>query len=154
MSLLSLSQAQAAPALQRCLAQAGWEADHVDLDLTGTAPTAEIKLTRADGRWLWARLDQLGRGTIETFQRDRALALCTSTKGRRPLTPEIYDQFLGRQRFDGAIGMLRGVGAYIGLNASSPVDAVALQHSWEVILGAAQQLKLPASQPGPGPAQP
>lgn len=152
MSCAALTPALAGPALQRCLAQAGWEAVYVDLNLTGAKPTAELKLTRSDGRWLWARVDLLGRGTIETFQGSRKLALSSSTKGRRPLTPEVNDQFLGRQRFDGVVGMLRGVASYVGLNASSPVDAFALQHSWEAILDAAQQLKLPA--PAPGPARP
>lgn len=148
----AVTAALAGPALQRCLAQAGWEAVYVDLDLTGARPTAELKLTRSDGRWLWARVDRLGRGSIETFQGSRKLTLSSSTKGRRPLTPEVNDQFLGRQRFEGAGGMLRGVASYVGLNATSPVDTVALQRSWEAILDAAQQLKLPA--PAPGPARP
>lgn len=153
MNTIAVAPSLAVPALQRCLARAGWEAIYVDLDLTGAAPTAEIKLIRGDGRWLWARVDRFGRGTIETFQSSRTLAMSSNTKGRRPLTPLVSDQFLGRQRFDGAIAMLRGVGAYVGLNASGPVDPVSLQHSWEVILDAAQQLKLPASESGPGPAR-
>lgn len=65
-------------------------------------------------------------------------------KGRRPLSPEVNDHFMGRQRFDGAIGMLRGIGSYVVLNALSPVGPIAMQQSWESILGAVDRLKLPS----------
>ena len=67
---VSVGPSRAMLTLQRTMALAGWEVDYVDIDLTGSAPKAEIKVRRDDGRWLWARLDQLGRCTLETFHRE------------------------------------------------------------------------------------
>ena len=76
-----------AKSLQRMLAAAGWEVDFVDLDLTGDAPKVDIKICRHDGLWLWARADQLGRCSMETFHRGRALGMAPNQTGRRPSVP-------------------------------------------------------------------
>jgi hypothetical protein len=49
---VSVGPSRAMLTLQRTMALAGWEVDYVDLDLTGGAPKAEIKVRRHDGRWL------------------------------------------------------------------------------------------------------
>jgi len=73
---------------QHVMALAGWEIEYVDLDFTRPQPTAELKLTRADGRWLWAKVDTLGRCTIETFHRERNAR--HGTQPERPTTLGAY----------------------------------------------------------------
>ncbi len=86
-----------ADALLRTMDRAGWALDWVDLDLTGSAPRLEIRATRHDGLWVRAYVDQLGRATLERFQRERGLGMAKNQKGRRPLVPQIDDHFMGRQ---------------------------------------------------------
>lgn len=114
---------------------AGWEIEHIDLDLTGAAPKAEIKVTRADGRWLVARIDRQGRASFETYQRDRSLGMSSNTKGCRPLSPQVNDLFLGRQRFEGARSMLRHMTAYLVDNAASPASLPDMRSAWAAVMG-------------------
>lgn len=132
----TIAVAPSAVALQRCMALAGWEIAHVDLDLTSGAPKAEIKLERCDGRWLLARIDRLGRASFETFQRQRRLGMSPNTKGRRPLSPQINDVFLGRQRCLGARHMLREMTAYIADNSINPVLLSDVRQAWAAVMGA------------------
>lgn len=131
-----------AVALQKCMALAGWEIAHIDLDLTGDRPKAEIKLERCDGRWLLARIDRQGRASFETFQRERSLGMSRNTKGRRPLSPQIDDLFLGRQRCLGARHMLREMTAYIADNAIAPVLLADVRQAWAAVMGAPLRLTL------------
>lgn len=131
-----------AVALQKCMAMAGWEIAHIDLDLTGDKPKAEIKLERCDGRWLLARIDCLGRASFETFHRERHLGMSPNTKGRRPLSPQINDVFLGRQRCLGARHMLREMTAYIADNSVAPVRLADVRQAWAAIMGAPLRLTL------------
>lgn len=132
----TLTAAPSAVALQRCMALAGWEIAHIDLDLTGDKPKAEIKLERCDGRWLLARIDQLGRAGFETFHRERHLGMSPNTKGRRPLSPQVNDVFLGRQRCLGARHMLREMTAYIADNSVNPVLLADVRQAWAAVMGA------------------
>lgn len=129
-----------AVALQKCMAMAGWEISHIDLDLTGDKPKAEIKLERCDGRWLLARIDRQGRASFETFQRERSLGMSRNTKGRRPLSPQIDDQFLGRHRCLGARHMLREMTAYIANNSTTPVSLANVRQAWSAVMGAPLRL--------------
>lgn len=115
---------------------AGWEVEFIDLDLTGEQPKVDIKVTRADGRWLLARVDQIGRASIERFQRQRSLGMTPNTKGRRPLSPQVDDEFLGRDQFTGARSMLRGLTAYIADNALHPVALTDVRAGWAAIMSA------------------
>ncbi|WP_432263106.1 hypothetical protein [Cupriavidus sp. TMH.W2] len=134
---------QKAVALQKCMALAGWEIAHIDLDLTGERPKAEIKLERSDGRWLLARVDRLGRVSFETFHRERTLTMSRNTKGRRPLSPQVDDVFLGRHHCLGARHMLREMTAYIASNATTPVRLADVRQAWAAVMGA--PLRLTAS---------
>jgi hypothetical protein len=140
---MNTSVVNSSVALQRCMALAGWEIAHIDLDLTGDQPKAEIKLERCDGRWLLARVDRLGRACFETFQRERALGMSSSTKGRRPLSPQVDDIFLGRQTCLGARHMLRAMTAYIADNATTPVRLEDVRQAWAAVMVA--PLRLTAS---------
>ena len=131
-----------AMALQKCMALAGWEIAHIDLDLTGDRPRAEIKLERCDGRWLWACIDRQGRASFETFQRERSLGMSRNTKGRRPLSHQIDDLFLGRQRCLGARHMLREMTAYIADNSISPVRLADVRQAWTAVMGSPFHLTL------------
>jgi len=122
--------------LQRTMAAAGWEVAFVDLELTGTAPKAEIKVTREDGRWLWARVDTLGRCTVETFHRENSLGMATNQKGRRPLVPLVDDYFLGRTRHEGPRAMLRHITTYLSDNSIHPVALSVMRAAWEKIMSA------------------
>lgn len=121
------------PALVKCqqtMALAGWEIDFVDIDLTGQNPTVEVKVVRNDGRWLWARVDSIGRCTTETFQRERHLGMAPNQRGRRPLVPLVDDVFLGRSSHEGARSMLRYMTNYLTDNALHPVALADMRAAW------------------------
>lgn len=127
------------PALVRCqrvMARAGWEIEYVDLDFTRPKPAAELKIMRSDGRWLWAKVDTLGRCTIETFHRERTLGMSRNQKGPRPLVPIVEDTFLGRQHPAGPRQMLRLVTSYVSDNALSQVPLPEIREAWAAIMPA------------------
>lgn len=126
------------------MARAGWEISYIDLDLTQAHPTAEIKVCRVDGRWLHARVDALGRSTIETFQREKWLGMSANTKGRRPLSPQVDDVFMGRRSFEGARSMLRNLTAYLADNAVRPVALSDMRAGWASIMAAPLRLQASA----------
>ena len=125
---------------QRVMALAGWEIEYVDMDMTGARPTAEIKVQRDDGRWLWARVDALGRCTTETFQRERGLGMARNQTGRRPLVPLVDDVFLGRQRHEGPRSMLRWMTNYLKDNALHPVALAGLRRAWAGVMSSPVRL--------------
>jgi hypothetical protein len=120
-------------ALQRAMSRAGWEIDFVDVDLTGGQPAATIKCHRGDGLWLWARVDTLGRCSVETFHRERWLGKPANTKGNWPLSPQVDDVFLGRRRPSDARALLMDVSTYIADNAASPVSLADMQAAWAAL---------------------
>lgn len=125
------------PAIVRCqhvMARAGWEIEYVDLDFTRPKPAAELKIMRSDGRWLWAKVDTLGRCTIETFHRERKLGMSRNQKGRRPLVPIVEDTFLGRQHPAGPRQMMRLVTSYVSDNALSQVALSDIRAAWAGIM--------------------
>ena len=122
--------------LTSLMRSAGWEIEYIDLDLTGNQPKADIRVKRDDGRWLLARVDALGRASVERFQRERTLGMSANTKGRRPLSPQVNDEFLGRSRFEGARSMLRGLTAYLVENAIRPVALADMRAGWAGVMGA------------------
>ena len=121
---------------RRVMALAGWEIEYADMDLTGQRPTAEIKVQRDDGLWLWARVDALGRCTTETFQRERSLGMAQNQRGRRPMVPLVDDVFLGRKRYEGPRSMLREMTKYIADNALHPVALADLRSAWAGVMSA------------------
>lgn len=139
---LEASVGRAAPIqrLARVMALAGWEVAYADIDLTGAHPTAEIKVVRDDGRWLWARVDSIGRCATETFQRERTLGMAQNQKGRRPLVPLVDDVFLGRQRHEGARSMLRYMTNYLTDNALHPVALADMRAAWAGLMAAPARL--------------
>ena len=138
--------------LQRTMALAGWEVDYVDLDLTGGAPKAEIKVRRHDGHWLWARVDQLGRCTLETFQRETSLGESACYGKRAPRCYRHEDHFLGRRRPEGARAMLRLMTDYIADNALYPVALADVRSAWAAVMAAPTRLIAPPNAPGKPPA--
>ena len=120
--------------LSSIMALAGWEVHYADIDLTGSTPIAEIKIQRADGRWLWARVDSVGRCTTETFQRNRSLGMSSNAKGRRPLTPLVDDLFLSRTRHEGPRSMLRSMTNYLTDNAMHPVALSSVRAAWAPLM--------------------
>ena len=127
---------QALARCQRVMALAGWEIEYVDMDLTGQRPTAEIKVQRDDGLWLWARVDALGRCTTETYRRERNLCMARNQRGRRPLVPLVEDVFLGRRRHEGPRSMLRNMTNYVTDNALRPVALADLRAAWAGVMSA------------------
>ncbi|MGY0790913.1 hypothetical protein ACW7BJ_16225 [Azospirillum argentinense] len=125
---------QAQTRLAALMNRAGWEIEYIDLDLTGDLPKATIKVTRADGRWLLARVDRLGRASVERFQRERFLGKTPNVKGRAPLSPQVNDQFLGRSHYEGARSMLRGLTGYIADNSLHPVALTEMRAGWASIM--------------------
>lgn len=125
---------------QQAMALAGWEIEYVDMDLTGPRPTAEIKVQRNDGLWLWARVDALGRCTTETYQRERALGMAQNQRGRRPLVPLIDDVFLGRRRHEGPRSMLRNMTTYLADNALRQIELADMRAAWAGVMRAPVRL--------------
>ena len=119
--------------LQRMMSRAGWEIDFVDVDATGQRPAATFKCHRADGLWLWAKVDALGRCSVETFHRERWLGKPANTKGNWPLSPQVDDVFLGRRRPADARALLLDVATYIADNAVSPVPLADMQAAWAAL---------------------
>lgn len=122
--------ARALDALRRTLAAAGWDIEHLDLDLTGTGPVADIRLAREDGRRLLARVDALGRCSIETFHREIGLGVPANHRGRHARFPLVEDVFLGRTRHEGPRAMLRHLTRYLAGNALRPVPLAELRAAW------------------------
>lgn len=135
-------------ALRRCMSLAGWEIAHIDLDLTADRPKAQIKLERSDGRWLLARIDRLGRASFETFQRERHLGMSRNTRGRRPLSPQVDDIFLGRHACLGARHMLREMTAYIAHNSVKPILLSDVRRAWAAVMASPLSLAAPARTDG------
>lgn len=120
--------------LQRTMALAGWEVDYVDLDLTGSAPKAEIKVRRHDGRWLLARMDRLGRCVLETFQRETTLGESECYGKRAPRCYRHDDHFLGRRTPPGPRAMLRLMTDYIADNALCPIALTDVRSAWAAVM--------------------
>ncbi len=122
--------------LNRVMRSAGWEVEYIDMDLTAEKPKVDIRVNRDDGRFLIGKVDSIGRASFETFQRERSLRMDGSTKGRRPLSPMIDDTFLGRQKFEGARSMLRGMTNYLADNATGTIALSDLRSAWAGIMSA------------------
>ncbi len=119
-----------AHALQRSLANAGWQIRTLEMDLSGPGPKAELVVDRNDGRWIRAHLDGLGRGTIERFHRETRLSMSVQRPGRVPLVNRIDDQFLGRSSYRGAEAWVAGIADYLDANASRPLATLAMRAEW------------------------
>ena len=122
--------------LSRVMRSAGWEIEFIDLDLTGDHPKVDIKIHGANGRWLLARVDSLGRSTMETFHRERTLGMTPNTRGCRPLSPQVTDTFLGRQKFSGPRQMLRVMTNYLTDNSARPVALSDMRSAWASAMAA------------------
>lgn len=122
--------------LSRVMRAAGWEIEFIDLDLTGDQPKVDIKIHGANGLWLLARVDSIGRASMETFHRDRTLGMSPNTRGRRPLSPQVVDTFLGRQKFDGPRQMLRVMTNYLTDNSAAPVALSDMRSAWASAMSA------------------
>jgi hypothetical protein len=147
---LPATQVTAVARLNRVMALAGWEIHYIDLDLSTDHPQAEIKVVRDDGRWLWAKVDARGRSVMESFQRSCYLGMSPGRKGRLPLSPQVDDQFLGRQTFEGPRSMLRSLTAYLADNSLRPVPLADLRTCWAAIMGAPLRLEAPSGVAAPG----
>lgn len=126
--------------LQRVMARAGWEVDYVDMDLTGSVPKAEIKIHRHDGRWLWGRVDRLGRCMLETYQRETSLGESACYGKMAPRCVRHEDIFLGRRNPPGPRAMMRQVTDYIVDNALSPVSRAEVRSAWATVMAVPTRL--------------
>jgi len=119
------------------MALAGWEIQYLDLDLTQDRPVAEVRLMRGDGRWVFARVDRLGRCTVETFHRRTFLGVFGAvTRHKPPQSPQIEDVFLGRFKPAGVRAMLRHLTAYVVDNAMRPVSLAEVRGAWALVMAA------------------
>lgn len=107
--------------LGRLLQDAGWEIICLDIDWRDELPRLEAQIVRNDGYWLFARLDQLGRGTVERFWRSRDLRVPANVKGCQPLSPAVNDEFLGRTSgLRGLLPLLVALADTVAANSSHP----------------------------------
>jgi hypothetical protein len=133
--------------------RAGWEIDYIDLDLTGDQPKADIRVNRGDGRFVIAKVDGQGRAMFETFQRDRNLRMDPKNPQSR-MAPHLDDTFLGRQKFDGARSMLRGMVTYLADNATNPVALADMKAAWAGVMAGPVNSDMPAlPAPAAAPAE-
>ena len=129
-------------ALSRYLFRVGWEVDFVDIDLTKERPVLTAKFHRADGLWIWARADALGRCTMERYFRTSWLGRGRNEKGRWPLTQQLDDTFLGRIRATEPRALLRQVSDYIIDNALSPIRVEEMRDVWRRAMHAPLKIDL------------
>lgn len=130
--------------LARTLESAGWEINFFDLDLSGNQPRADIRITRFDGLWLHARVDSLGRCSLEMFRRSKSLGMSANIRGRQPLSPQVNDEFLGRRRAPSPRVMLRDLCNYLVDNALNEVALIAVRNGFRGVMQAPTRL-LPAA---------
>lgn len=130
--------------LEQTMAMAGWYVDFLDMDLTAAQPSVVMKCHRADGRWLWAKVDTLGRCSLETFQRKSYLGKPQNSKGRWPLSPQVDDLFLGRVHPAGPHALMREITNYIADNAMSPVALGDIRAAWAAFMASPAKLAPPA----------
>ena len=135
-------QISAVSSLSRVMRAAGWEIEFIDLDLSGDQPKVDIKIHGTNGRWLLARVDSLGRSTMETFHRERTLGMTQNTRGCRPLSPQVTDTFLGRQKFAGPRQMLRVMTNYLTDNSARPVALSDMRSAWASAMAAPTTLAI------------
>lgn len=126
--------------LARLLEHGGWEIRDLDIDLTGEHARLQVTVARHDGLWVWARVDQHGRCTMERFRRTLTLGMTPRTSGRRPLSPQVEDEFMGRQSFPGPRMMLRSLVAYLADNALQQLAVSDLRDAWRGVLQAPVRL--------------
>lgn len=121
--------------LGHALRSAGWEIAFIDLDTHGGAVRAQVRIDRHDGRWLWARLDHLGRCTLEAHQRHITLGCPASKRGGRwPLSPQIEDVFLWRRRPTNAAELVNELVIYLVDNARTPAPTERLRKACQALL--------------------
>ena len=136
-------ESHAARALVMRMEGAGWVLSSVDLDLTGAAPKVEIRAIRFDGLWIRAHVDQLGRATPERFQRDCSLGMPKNRQAgaRLPMSPQLEDRFLGRQRYEGARTLMRYLCAYLTDNALHPIALPDMRAAWAALMQAPARIE-------------
>ena len=104
------SVGDATRALACGLQRIGWEIREVDIDTV--AGRAVVRLHRFDGRWLHLAADDIGRASLERWQRD---AIVYRYRGG-PQCDGHEDRFLGRSRHEGLRSGLRSLCTYIADN--------------------------------------
>lgn len=119
-------------ALQRILAAAGWTLDYFEVGLTHETTTVNpvivLRCHRHDGLWIWAKVDALGRGTLESFFRERWLGMPVNAKGNWAQSPQIDDLFFRRQKFADGRQLIAGVASYLSSNTlNQPLSNDAVQ---------------------------
>jgi hypothetical protein len=144
--------------LQHQMRDAGWEIDFIELDVRdGVHPRAQIKVSRLDGRWLWAYVNH-GRAGMERWHRRVELGMPRSVKGRSPLSPQIDDQFLGRVRCAEPGELLQTLAHYVAANPGrlalaneskekTAARVASLQAAWAALVRGHNQLTLPGDTP-------
>src|SRR5690606_27333873 len=111
--------------LAATLRLAGWEARTIDLDFV--AGRATVELHRDDGRWVLLSVDALGRAQIERHHRSITLGRHSSSRGKIPLSPQIADVFLGRQRYEGPRAAMRALCSYVADNPAPGKQALTVK---------------------------
>lgn len=133
------TQKRALICLQAVLQIAGWDIRFIDIDLTGDSPTFDARVERRDGLWVHARMDFLGRCTLERNRRHCWLGKPANARGRIPLAPQVRDEFLGRISAPGPRALARSLSDYIA-NNSDALTVEQMRNAWRPILNAGTRL--------------
>lgn len=129
----ALPSRQALAGLQAALQMAGWTLLYIDVDLAGESPVFDARVERSDGLWLHARMDPLGRCTLERNRRLRWLGMPRDVRGRVPQTQQVRDEFLGRESFVGPRSLARHLSDYIAHN-STGLGIEQMRNAWRPVL--------------------
>lgn len=124
-----LKTAASQTALVAVLERAGWSIDFIDLDLTGPSAVASIRIRRHDGLQVDARVDHVGRATMERSRRE---VVARAIGG----SDVIGISFIGRTRYEGPRQMLRYLCAYITDNALRHACLSDVRSAWAAVMSA------------------
>lgn len=122
--------------VQMVLARGGWEISFLDVNLSGTGPIVDMKVHRADGRWLWARIDALGRCSLTRYHRETYLGQSRAYGAMAPRCTQHDDLFLGRTRLASPRGLLVHLVRYVSENALHPLSVREVRRAVVEVLAA------------------
>jgi len=141
--------------LQQLLERGGWDIDRMELDFTGERPQVDAMLTSHDGRRVYAKTVGSGTGFLERYGREEFLGHGVAVKpgARMARSPQVKEVFLGRQRYEGARSLMKGLATYIVENAPRPLLLSDVKKALGLVMSVPLRITAEAeAAPAPAPA--
>ncbi|AOV18815.1 hypothetical protein BJI67_16380 (plasmid) [Acidihalobacter aeolianus] len=130
----SVTSQRSRRALERLLAQGGWEIRRLVLEIDSVRSQVNVECFRDDGLWVRAVKHPSGHGRLDRFQRTECLGQLHETAAGWPQSRQIRDMFLGRQYTSGARNLMRVLTQYLVDNASHPVSLASMRAAWAPLM--------------------